>query len=114
MLQPLAISNIERGAGFITGDQTERHWQGPHLRQHHALCPAAGKNCPFYHQGQTPFMPNMMRDVGDIGMQRFTPFITDSSTEIPLPNGAALKTATAAKQENRNAGDDAAGQSGPL
>ena len=42
-----------------------------------------------------------MRDVGDIGMRRFTPFITDSSTEIPLPNGAALKTATAAKQKTK-------------
>ena len=34
-----------------------------------------------------------------LGCSGLPPFITDSSTEIPLPNGAALKTATAAKQK---------------
>lgn len=46
-----------------------------------------------------PLYADMMRDVGDIGMRRFTPFITDSGTEIPLANGASLKTAGAAKQK---------------
>ncbi|MEM9503680.1 MAG: strawberry notch C-terminal domain-containing protein, partial [Cyanobacteria bacterium P01_E01_bin.43] len=42
---------------------------------------------------------DMMCDVSDIGMRRFTPFITDSSTEIPLARGGVLKTAGAAKQQ---------------
>ena len=68
----LAISNIERGAGFITGDQTG-NWQGPHLRQHHALCPSSREKLPFFITKDKPLYADMMRDVGDIGMQRFTP-----------------------------------------
>ncbi|MEM6517723.1 MAG: strawberry notch C-terminal domain-containing protein [Cyanobacteria bacterium P01_C01_bin.70] len=93
----LAIGNLEQGAGFITGDQTGI---------------GKGRICASImryaqHQGKIaisitkdkPLYADMMRDVGDIGIRRFTPFITDTSTEIPLANGAALKTAGAAKQK---------------
>jgi len=93
----LAISNIERGAGFITGDQTGIG-KGRICASIMRYAQQQGKIALFITKDK-PLYADMMRDVGDIGMQRFTPFITDSSTEIPLPNGAALKTATAAKQK---------------
>lgn len=93
----LAISNLERGAGFITGDQTgigKGRICASIMRYAHQQ----GKIALFITKDK-PLYADMMRDVGDIGMRRFTPFITDSSTEIPLANGAALKTAGAAKQQ---------------
>jgi len=93
----LAISNIEQGAGFITGDQTGIG-KGRICASIMRYAQQQGKIALFITKDK-PLYADMMRDVGDIGMRRFTPFITDSSTEIPLPNGAALKTATAAKQK---------------
>jgi hypothetical protein len=93
----LAISNIERGAGFITGDQTGIG-KGRICASIMRYAQQQGKIALFITKDK-PLYADMMRDVGDIGMRRFTPFITDSSTEIPLPNGAALKTATVAKQK---------------
>jgi hypothetical protein len=91
----LAISNIERGAGFITGDQTGIG-KGRICASIMRYAQQQGKIALFITKDK-PLYADMMRDVGDIGMRRFTPFITDSGTEIPLANGAALKTAGAAK-----------------
>ncbi|NMF84171.1 strawberry notch C-terminal domain-containing protein [Nodosilinea sp. P-1105] len=93
----LAISNIERGAGFITGDQTGIG-KGRICASIMRYAQQQGKIALFITKDK-PLYADMMRDVGDIGMRRFTPFITDSGTEIPLANGAALKTAGAAKQQ---------------
>jgi hypothetical protein len=93
----LAISNLERGAGFITGDQTGIG-KGRICASIMRYAQQQGKIALFITKDK-PLYADMMRDVGDIGMRRFTPFITDSSTEIPLANGAALKTAGAAKQQ---------------
>ncbi|WP_052050817.1 strawberry notch C-terminal domain-containing protein [Leptolyngbya sp. KIOST-1] len=93
----LAISNIERGAGFITGDQTGIG-KGRICASIMRYAQQQGKIALFITKDK-PLYADMMRDVGDIGMQRFSPFITDSGTEIPLANGAALKTAGAAKQQ---------------
>jgi hypothetical protein len=93
----LAISNIERGAGFITGDQTGIG-KGRICASIMRYAQQQGKIALFITKDK-PLYADMMRDVGDIGMRRFTPFVTDSGTEIPLPNGAALKTAGAAKQK---------------
>jgi hypothetical protein len=62
-----------RAGGRVHHGRPDRHWQGPHLRQHHALCPAAGKIALFITKDK-PLYADMMRDVGDIGMRRFTPF----------------------------------------
>jgi hypothetical protein len=93
----LAISNIERGAGFITGDQTGIG-KGRICASIMRYAQQQGKIAIFITKDK-PLYADMMRDVSDIGMQRFTPFVTDSGTEIPLPKGAALKTAGAAKQK---------------
>ncbi|MBD2230823.1 strawberry notch C-terminal domain-containing protein [Phormidium tenue FACHB-1052] len=93
----LAISNIERGAGFITGDQTGIG-KGRICASIMRYAQQQGKIALFITKDK-PLYADMMRDVGDIGMRRFSPFITDSGTEIPLANGAALKTAGAAKQQ---------------
>jgi predicted RNA methylase len=93
----LAISNIEKGAGFITGDQTGIG-KGRICASIMRYAQQQGKIALFITKDK-PLYADMMRDVGDIGMRRFSPFITDSGTEIPLSNGAALKTAGAAKQK---------------
>ncbi|MBD2114974.1 MULTISPECIES: strawberry notch C-terminal domain-containing protein [Cyanophyceae] len=93
----LAISNIERGAGFITGDQTGIG-KGRICASIMRYAQQQGKIALFITKDK-PLYADMMRDVEDIGLRRFTPFITDSGTEIPLANGAALKTAGAAKQQ---------------
>jgi hypothetical protein len=93
----LAISNIEQGAGFITGDQTGIG-KGRICASIMRYAQQQGKIALFITKDK-PLYADMMRDVGDIGMHRFTPFITDSGTEIPLANGASLKTAGAAKQQ---------------
>jgi hypothetical protein len=93
----LAISNIEKGAGFITGDQTGIG-KGRICASIMRYAQQQGKIALFITKDK-PLYADMMRDVGDIGMQRFSPFITDSGTEIPLANGASLKTAGAAKQK---------------
>jgi hypothetical protein len=93
----LAISNIEQGAGFITGDQTGIG-KGRICASIMRYAQQQGKIALFITKDK-PLYADMMRDVGDIGMRRFSPFITDSGTEIPLANGASLKTAGAAKQQ---------------
>ena len=93
----LAISNIEQGAGFITGDQTGIG-KGRICASIMRYAQQQGKIALFITKDK-PLYADMMRDVGDIGIRRFTPFITDSGTEIPLANGASLKTAGAAKQK---------------
>lgn len=93
----LAISNIERGAGFITGDQTGIG-KGRICASIMRYAQQQGKIALFITKDK-PLYADMMRDVEDIGLRRFTPFITDSGTEIPVANRAALKTAGAAKQK---------------
>jgi hypothetical protein len=93
----LAIGNLEQGAGFITGDQTGIG-KGRICASIMRYAQQQGKIALFITKDK-PLYADMMRDVSDIGMRRFSPFITDSSTEIPLANGAALKTAGAAKQK---------------
>ncbi|MDB9525197.1 strawberry notch family protein [Oscillatoria sp. CS-180] len=94
---PLAISNLEQGAGFITGDQTGIS-KGRICASIMRYAQQQGKIAIFITKDK-PLYADMMRDVSDIGMRRFTPFITDSSTEIPLTRGGVLKTAGAAKQQ---------------
>ena len=93
----LAISNLERGSGFITGDQTgvgKGRICASIMRYAHQQ----GKVAIFVTQKATLYA-DMMRDVSDIGMYRFYPFATDTKAKIPLPNGQELVTGGAAQQE---------------
>lgn len=93
----LAISNIEREAGFITGDQTGIG-KGRICASIMRYAQQQGK-IPLFVTKDKPLYADMMRDVADIGMGRFRPFITDTNTEIPLANGGVLKTGRASQQE---------------
>ncbi|MGG6242913.1 strawberry notch-like NTP hydrolase domain-containing protein, partial [Nodosilinea sp. AN01ver1] len=68
----LAISNIERGAGFITGDQTGIG-KGRICASIMRYAQQQGKIALFITKDK-PLYADMMRDVGDIGMRRFSPF----------------------------------------
>ncbi len=94
----LAISNIEREAGFITGDQTGIG-KGRICASIMRYAQQQGK-IPLFVTKDKPLYADMMRDVADIGMGRFRPFITDSNIEIPLANGGVLKTGRTSQQDN--------------
>ncbi len=93
----MAIANIEQGAGFITGDQTGIG-KGRICASIMRYAQQHGK-VPIFVTKDKPLYADMMRDVADIGMRRFYPFITDTNTEIPLTNGGLLKTGRASQQE---------------
>jgi hypothetical protein len=93
----LAIGNIEQGAGFITGDQTGIG-KGRICASIMRYALQQGK-VPIFVTKDKPLYADMMRDLTDIGMRRFYPFITDTNTEIPLSNGGMLKTGKASQQE---------------
>jgi hypothetical protein len=93
----LAISNIERGSGFITGDQTGVG-KGRICASIMRYAFQQGKVAVFVTQKNTLYA-DMMRDVADIGMHRFYPFVTDIKARIPLANGQELATGGAAQQE---------------
>jgi predicted RNA methylase len=93
----LAISNLERGLGFITGDQTGVG-KGRVCASILRYAWQQGKVAIFVTQKNTLYA-DMMRDVGDIGMYNFNPFATDSNAKIPLVNGQELRTGGAAQQE---------------
>ena len=96
----LALHNIKKGDGFIIGDQTGIG-KG---RVNAAIIRWASR------QGKTPVFitvkkalyADMVRDLTDIGMEGFTPFVTDAAltgkNAIPLPDGRMLKTPASAQQ----------------
>jgi predicted RNA methylase len=93
----LAISNLERGAGFITGDQTGIG-KGRICASIMRYAQQHGKVAIFVTKENTLYA-DMMRDVADIGMRRFHPFATDIDARIPLPNGGEIRTGRPAQQE---------------
>jgi hypothetical protein len=92
----LAISNIERGAGFITGDQTGVG-KGRICASILRYAQQQGKAAIFVTQNKTLYA-DMMRDVSDIGLYGFNPFITDTKAVIPLADGRELTTGGASQQ----------------
>jgi predicted RNA methylase len=93
----LAISNIERGKGFIVGDQTGVG-KGRICASILRYAKQQGKAAVFVTQNKALYA-DMMRDVTDIGMYTFQPFITDTKAIIPLSNGQELRTGSATQQE---------------
>jgi P-loop containing NTP hydrolase pore-1 len=93
----LAVGNLEKGSGFITGDQTGVG-KGRICASIMRYARQQGKVAVFVTQKKTLYA-DMMRDVSDIGMQNFQPFITDTKAIIPLHNGQELQTAGAAQQD---------------
>jgi hypothetical protein len=95
----LAISNIERGAGFITGDQTGIG-KGRICASIMRYAQQQGKIAIFITKDK-PLYADMMRDVSDIGMQRFTPFVTDSGTEIPVAQRGSAENGRGRQAERK-------------
>ncbi|MEL7332881.1 MAG: strawberry notch C-terminal domain-containing protein, partial [Cyanobacteria bacterium J06560_2] len=93
----LAISNIERGLGFITGDQTGIG-KGRICASIIRYAQQTDKIAIFITKDK-PLYADMMRDVHDIGLRNFSPFITDSNAEIPLSDGGMLTTSNSTKQK---------------
>ncbi|NET33265.1 MAG: DEAD/DEAH box helicase family protein [Cyanothece sp. SIO1E1] len=93
----LAISNLEQGNGFITGDQTGVG-KGRICASIMRYAAQQGKVAVFVTQKNTLYA-DMMRDVSDIGMHNFHPFATDANAKIPLANGQELRTTNSAQQE---------------
>lgn len=93
----LAISNIERGTGFIVGDQTGVG-KGRICASILRYARQQGKPAVFVTQNKTLYA-DMMRDVADIGLYNFQPFITDTKAIIPLANGQELRTGNQGQQE---------------
>jgi len=87
----LAIANLERGSGFILGDQTGIG-KGRVVAAMIRYAKLTGRT-PIFVTKDTPLYADMIRDLGDIQMPNFWPFVTNAQLSLPLPDGRQLKTA---------------------
>ncbi|WP_346293161.1 strawberry notch C-terminal domain-containing protein [Sphaerothrix gracilis] len=86
----LAIDNLEHGDGSLVGDQTGVG-KG---RQMAAMLRYAKETdrTPVFVTRDSGLYADMIRDLDDIGVKDFKPFITNSKETVPLPDGRTLKT----------------------
>lgn len=105
----LSIHNLEKGSGFIIGDQTGIG-KGRIVAGMMRYARLIGKT-PIFVTKDATLYADIMRDVHDIGMTHFRPFPTNSDLSLPLPDGRTLstnakshKTEMAALQKARNLG----------
>jgi hypothetical protein len=89
----LAISNIERGAGFITGDQTGIG-KGRFGAANQIDTRRQGY-IPIFVTRQPDLYNTIMNDLADIGKPGFTPFLTSNNLILRLDDGRVLKTGSA-------------------
>lgn len=85
----LGIHNLDKGAGFIIGDQT-----GVGKGRVVAAMIRYAKlsdRIPIFVTKNTQLYGDMMRDLADIDMLGFQPFATNSSLNVPLGNGQRLR-----------------------
>ena len=88
----LAIANMERGSGFILGDQTgvgKGRVVAAMIRYARRM-----DVLPIFVTRDTPLYADIIRDLNDIGMPGFNPLVTNSNLKLPLPDGRILKTDT--------------------
>ncbi len=93
----LAIASIEAGKGFVIGDQTGIG-KGRICAAVMRYAKEEGLEAIFVSQNPSLYA-DIVRDVKDIGMTEFNPWMTDASKTIPLPNGTVLRTGTVKQQE---------------
>lgn len=93
----LAIASIEAGKGFVIGDQTGIG-KGRICAAVMRYAKEEGLEAIFVSQNPSLYA-DIVRDVKDIGMTDFNPWMTDASKTIPLPNGTVLRTGTVKQQE---------------
>jgi hypothetical protein len=92
----LALSNLEKGSGFVIGDQTGVG-KGRVVASIIRYARITGKTPIFVTQNKSLYA-DMLRDLKDIGMPNFRPFPTDSDLNIPLDDYRSLKTASRSHQ----------------
>jgi len=93
----LAIANIEQESGFVIGDQTGigKGRVGAGIIRYAKL---SGKT-PIFVTKDPALYADMIRDLGDINMPGFEPFVTNQDLKaIPLPDGRVLKTSAKSHQ----------------
>ncbi|MEM6353486.1 MAG: strawberry notch family protein, partial [Cyanobacteria bacterium P01_D01_bin.14] len=93
----LAISNLNKGNGFVIGDQTGigKGCQCAALMSYGAR---QGKPVVFLTQ-KSALYKDILRDLDTIGVRDFTPFITDSNAKITVEGGSVLRTGSNAQQD---------------
>jgi C-terminal domain on Strawberry notch homologue/P-loop containing NTP hydrolase pore-1 len=106
----LAIANLEKRSGFIIGDQTGIG-KGRVVAATIRYAKLTGR-VPIFVTKDTPLYGDMIRDLQDINMRRFRPFVTNSTLSLPLPDGRVLQTSPQFHQReiadlrrSRNLGD---------
>ncbi|PSB62819.1 helicase, partial [Chroococcidiopsis cubana CCALA 043] len=92
----LALSNLEKGSGFVIGDQTGVG-KGRVVASIIRYARITGKTPIFVTQNKSLYA-DMLRDLKDIGMPNFRPFPTDSDLNIPLDDYRSLKTTSRSHQ----------------
>ncbi|MEM6255074.1 MAG: strawberry notch C-terminal domain-containing protein [Cyanobacteria bacterium P01_D01_bin.156] len=93
----LAISNLNRGNGFVIGDQTGIG-KGCQCAAIMAYSTRQGKPVVFFTQ-KNALYKDILRDLETIGVRDFAPFVTDSNAKIELGKGAMLRTGSHGQQE---------------
>lgn len=104
----LAIENFEQGNGFIIGDQTGIG-KGRVVAGLMRFAKVTNRT-PMFVTKDPALYADMIRDLSDIGIQGFNPFVTNRSLPaLPLPDGRVLKTGGAshdkAMAEMQESGD---------
>ena len=85
----LSISNLERGSGFVLGDQTGIG-KGRVVAAMIRYAVETGRT-PIFVTKDAPLYADMVRDLSDIGMPRFRPLVTNPDLKVPLPDGRTLQ-----------------------
>lgn len=86
----LVISNLEKGAGFVIGDQTGIG-KGRVVAATIHYAKLTGR-VPIFVTKEPSLYADMLRDLTNINQPHFRPFVTDSPLKLPLPDGRTLKT----------------------
>lgn len=94
----LAIANLERGSGFILGDQTGIG-KGRVVAGIIRYAKLSGQT-PIFVTKDPALYADMIRDLNDIDLPGFNPFVTNQTLKsIPLPDGRLLKTSPKSHKE---------------
>ena len=106
----LAIASIESGKGFVIGDQTGIG-KGRICAAVMRYAKEEGLEAIFISQNPSLYA-DIVRDLQDIGLTDFNPWMTDAGKSIPLPNGTTLRTGNLEQQKDVMQGMMAAGVTG--
>ena len=94
----LAIASIESGKGFVIGDQTGIG-KGRICAAVMRYAKEEGLEAIFISQNPSLYA-DIVRDLQDIGLTDFNPWMTDAGKSIPLPNGTTLRTGNLEQQKD--------------